>query len=172
MQFTCKCFWRYFAWLQMTITRMTEILSKYMRTTLHCRALALVFIYATDATLNASMRWSVHLCCTPTPQTIAAWLCWWKLDLCTNITSNGSQQQHNICTLPFLHRCGHTLAPGARAENQLSAKLFGFSKIFCPNSKFHEKLFFRSSSSRSREFIEYLFTFQRFVGRIRALTQN
>ena len=80
--------------------------------------------------------------------------------------------KHNICTLPFLHRCGHTLTPGARAQNQLSAKLFGFSKIFCPNSKFHEKLFFRSSSSRSREFIEYLFTFQRFVGRIRALTQN
>ena len=56
-----------------------EILSKYMRTTL-----VLVFINATDATLNASMRWSVHLCSTPTSQTIAAWLCWWQLDLCTN----------------------------------------------------------------------------------------
>ena len=62
-----------------TMTRMTEIVSKYMRTTL-----VLVFINATDATLNAGMRWSVHLCSTPTSQTIAAWLCWWKLDLCTN----------------------------------------------------------------------------------------
>ena len=62
-----------------TMTRMTEILSKYMRTTL-----VLVSINATDATLNTSMRWSVHLCSTPTSQTIAAWLCWWQLDLCTN----------------------------------------------------------------------------------------
>ena len=62
-----------------TITRMTKILSKYIRTTL-----VLVSINATDATLNAGMRWSVHLCSTPTLQTIAAWLCWWQLDLCTN----------------------------------------------------------------------------------------
>ena len=142
MQFTCKCFWRYFAWLQMTITRMTEILSKYMRTTLHCRALALVFIYATDATLNASMRWSVHLCSTPTPQTIAAWLCWWQLDLCTNITAPAASSPRTIFVL-FLSCTGVVTPwhPGHEQKTNCLLNYLDFPKFSARTQNFTKNYF-------------------------------